>query len=146
FSFKAPAPRRDLLPIARCADQLRSKEDEVVGKGCDQRHSVGGGGSREPQEEKGRRKPGKPLHLHRQNEKNVNYFLGIEAGKGKKKRRRQHRVGKLGAEKESRDRGSDHSDEKIEIEAKGAPRLFQAVADKKQKPKDEQKPKRLHHR
>ena len=64
-------------------------------------------------------------------------------GEGEKERRREHRVGKLRAEEEGRDRGSDHPDEKIEGEAKGAPGVLESVADEEQEPERDQQPERL---
>src|SRR4029079_6549768 len=110
-------PMRHLLAIARRAHDLGAEEDEIIRKGRDQRHPIGVWTTSEAEQEERRRNPREPLHLHRENEKNVNDLLGIKVGESKEERCVQHQVGKIAPKEEGRDRRSDHPEEIKKIES-----------------------------
>src|SRR5881394_314944 len=67
-------------------DEFRPKKNQVIGESCDQRHPIRHRIDHEPEEEKCGKDPGRPFDFYRQNEKQVDDFIGIKPGEREKQR------------------------------------------------------------
>src|SRR5262249_46855404 len=139
---EAASAMRDLLAITRRAHDFGAEEDEIIRERRDQRDAIGVRTTSEAEEEKRCGNPREPLHLRRQNEKNVNDFVGIKVSKSKEERRVQHQIGKIAPKEKGRDRRSDHPEEIKKIEPESAPGALEAFADKPEEEKNEDNPDR----
>src|SRR6266700_247736 len=93
--FKASAPCRNVAPVPRLMNDLRSEENEIVNECGNERCAIRIRSQKESEHQKRGINPRQPFDFYRQNKKDVNDFLGIEARECEEQRRDEHAVGEI---------------------------------------------------
>jgi hypothetical protein len=142
FTLEALPSHRDFLAMPCRVIKLRAEKDEVIRKCRDKSRAVGIRSDKESDQEKKSRDPGDPFYFRWQDKQNVDHLIGIKTGVCEEERGDKHGIGKIAAEEKRRQRCPNHSDKEVERDPKSSPGLFEAFANKPEKPKRENKPKR----
>src|SRR6476646_11564705 len=106
--FKTFASCRDVVPVPRLMNNLRSEENEIVNECGKERGAIGVRSQKKTEHQKRGVNPSQPFDFYRQDKKDVNDFLGIKARECKEQRRDEHAIGEIAAEKERRDGRANH--------------------------------------
>src|SRR6266536_3224942 len=95
--FKTSASCCDILPVPRLMNDLRSEENEIVNECGNERCAIRVRSQKESEHQKRGINPRQPFDFYRQNKKDVNDFLGIEARECAEQRRDEHAIGEIAA-------------------------------------------------
>src|SRR5436190_24073737 len=101
--FEAFSPCRNIMPVPRLMNNLRSEEDEIVRECGNERGTVGVRSNGKPEQQKCGVNPRQPFNFYRQNKKDVDDFVGIKSRERKEEGGNQHAVGEIAAEEKRRD-------------------------------------------
>src|SRR6476646_1346767 len=77
--FKTFAPCRDVAPMSRLMNNLRSEKNEIVDERSDEPCAIRIRSQKKTEHQKRSVNPCQPFDFYRQNKKDVNDFLGIKA-------------------------------------------------------------------
>ena len=116
LNLETMAPNGHLLALPEMADYSRAKENEIIAKRYDEGQPVGIRLRCEAEEKEACVRPSDPFYLQRQDEKEINDLLRIKMSEGEEERGEKHLAGKLTVGENSRDRCSDHANQKIKSE------------------------------
>ena len=116
-------PRPDAAQCLRPEEERKSQHTQQIA------HLIQPPGSQEAEQPHGSGEEAEILHPYRDDEEQQHLHLGVEHGESQQQRQRQA-VGVGGdAGDETAQRGADHPQQEVEVEAEIAPLLFQRRAD-----------------
>ena len=131
------------MAMSRLINDLRAKENEIIYESGNERGAIRIRVQNKSNQQKRSKNPGKPFDFDGQNKKDVDDLVGIKSCKCEEQRCDQHPVRKFRSEEECGDGCANHSDKKIKRQLERAPRSFEALANKPEKPEGQNDPERL---
>src|SRR5215467_9901949 len=121
-------------------NNLRPKENEIIGECGDERRAIGIRPKGKPEQQESGVNPRQPFDFYGQNKKNVDDFVRIKSRECEEQGCDQHSVRKIATEEKGGDSCADHPYDEIEREPERAPCAFETFADKPEKPEGEKHP------